>query len=175
MSPRSLMTGLAALMMALPALAHEGHDHAAPPPSQDGEWAPRAEARSNDFDLVVIHRGAHLEIWLDRAADNAPVTAAQVDVEVGDWTGRAVAEPEGFFHLDAPPLARSGRHALVFTIQAGDSVDLLPVTLVVPEAAATAAGIPPAFWRIGSGLGVLCLASGATWLWARRRERRAVP
>jgi membrane fusion protein, heavy metal efflux system len=165
------LLGAAALALTVvPAAAHEGHDHGAPVPVDAG-WAPRATARSNDFDLVAVLAGTQLVVWLDRAADNAPVPKAQIEVEAGPWKGVATAAADGSYHLDAASLAEAGSHELVFTVQAGDAVDLLPATLVVPAAAPVKAegkgGI------VGAGLGVLALVAALGWGFKRRMAGRA--
>jgi membrane fusion protein, heavy metal efflux system len=165
------LLGAAALALTVvPAAAHEGHDHGAPVPV-DASWAPRATARSNDFDLVAVLAGTQLVVWLDRAADNAPVPKAQIEVEAGPWKGVATAAADGSYHLDAASLAEAGSHELVFTVQAGDAVDLLPATLVVPAAALVKAegkgGI------VGAGLGVLALVAALGWGFKRRMAGRA--
>lgn len=168
-----ILAGLGAAALALtvvPALAHEGHDHGAPVPVDAG-WAPRATARSNDFDLVAVLAGKQLVVWLDRAADNAPVDKAQIDVEAGPWKGVAKAAADGSYRVDAATLAEAGGHELVFTVQAGDAVDLLPATLVVPAAAlAESEGKGRV---VGGALGVLALLAALGWIFKRRLAGRA--
>jgi len=67
--------GAASLLVAVDrARAHEGHDHS--PPSAVGSTAsPRVVATSERYQLVGIVEGEVLVIYLDRADDNAPVTA----------------------------------------------------------------------------------------------------
>ena len=47
-------------------LAHEGHDHDAPPPATISNLVPRAEAVSELYELVAIARAGELAIYLDR-------------------------------------------------------------------------------------------------------------
>lgn len=165
------LPGVVALALTVvPAQAHEGHDHGAPV-TVDVGWAPRATARSNDFDLVAVLAGKQLVVWLDRAADNAPVGKAQIEVEAGAWKGLATAAADGSYHVDAASLAGPGSHELVFTVQAGDAVDLLPATLVVPAAAlAESEGKGRV---VGAALGVLALLAALGWIFKRRLGRRA--
>ena len=57
-------------------LAHEGHDHDAPPPATISNLAPRAEAVSELYELVAIARAGELVIYLDRFATNESVDGA---------------------------------------------------------------------------------------------------
>lgn len=157
-----------AMASALPAPAHEGHDHGAPVPL-DSSWAPRASARSDDFDLVAVLVADKLVVWLDRGADNAPVRGASIEVESGAWKERATAAADGSYHLPAGALAAPGVHELVFTVEAGSAVDLLPASLLVPAPEA-----PPARSDNGLlwGLGGLAAVAGLVAL-ARARKGRA--
>lgn len=110
--------------------AHEGHDHGDAPPPVTGNIAPRFEARSDLFELVGVLRGEELVIYLDRAADNAPVTQAriEIDAEAAAFKGEAAPGVGGEFRLLAPPLARAGKHLLTIAVEAGDEADLLTAT-----------------------------------------------
>ena len=161
---------LAALLLTAPVQAHEGHDHGAPEAAAP-DWAPRATARSQDFDLVAVLAGTELVLWLDRARDNAPLAEASIEVESGAWKGTATAAADGSLRLPAGPLATPGRHALIFTVQAGDAMDLLPATLSVPGLAAPAAAGGYRGW-IAGGLAVALLGAGG-WQGYRRSRRQA--
>ena len=83
-------------------LAHEGHDHDAPPPAAISHLVPRAEAVSELYELVAIARAGELAIYLDRFATNESVDGASIEVETpaGPESARAVAnEP---YRLNAP-------------------------------------------------------------------------
>ena len=163
---------LAALLLAAPVQAHEGHDHGAPEAAAP-DWAPRATARSQDFDLVAVLAGDQLVLWLDRARDNAPQSDAVIEVESGAWKGVATAAADGSLRLPAGPLATPGRHELIFTVQAGEAMDLLPATLVVPSAVTAAPGAGGGYrgWIVG-GLAVALLGAGG-WQGYRRSRRQA--
>ena len=84
--------GLVALSLVFPwtaGYAHEGEDHTS---SQSGPIAtgvsPRAEAASENFELVAVARGGTLTVYLDRRSSNEPVTGATVSVETppAAWT-----------------------------------------------------------------------------------------
>jgi len=168
MSPRTLIATLAMLFITLPAWAHEGHDHGAAPAATEAGWSPRATARSEDFDLVAAMDGGQLLLWLDRGSDNAPVTDAQIEVEAGAWKGVARPAGDGSYRVDATGLARPGSHQLVFTVQAGSALDLLPATLVLPaDAGSTGPGEPRAVLPAVIG-GIVAVAALGLW-WRRRR------
>ncbi len=175
---------LAALVA--PAVAHEGHDHDAPPAPQSTASAPRAETASDTVELVVIARGGELELYIDDYRTNAPIENAAVEVETA--AGPEVAKPEAGqpYRLAAPWALKAGRHDLVVTIMVGTILEVLPVTLTIPEApptpAKTSSGIVntaqaavgaawahvpdgPAGLGMGFGAGAL-----VTWLLLRRRR-----
>jgi RND family efflux transporter MFP subunit len=111
-----------------PASAHEGHDHGEQQPVSAGA-PPRGEAASDAFEIVAIVRGENLEIYLDRFATNEPVTGATLEVESPDGPVRAAAGADGTYRLAAPWLAKNGRTDLIFTVTAGDTTDILPLTI----------------------------------------------
>lgn len=125
---------LGAMALTTGALAHEGHDHGAPPPPQVTTLAPRAEAASADFELVAVLRDGTLTIHLDRFADNAPVEGATVEVDTPEGSQAAKPAGPGTYVLPAPFAAKPGAHDLAFTVTAGDTVDVLAGTLTVPAA-----------------------------------------
>ncbi|MFG1417061.1 HlyD family efflux transporter periplasmic adaptor subunit [Xanthobacter sp. V0B-10] len=126
------------------AMAHEGHDHGAPPPPQVTTLAPRAEAASADFELVAVLRDGALTIHLDRFADNAPVEGATIEVDTPEGSQAAKPAGPGTYVLPAPFVATPGGHDLAFTITAGDTVDVLAGTLTIPQAATSPDARQPA-------------------------------
>ena len=130
----------AALCAAIaPASAHDGHDHGEQQPVSAGA-PPRGEAASDAFEIVAIVRGENLEIYLDRFATNEPVTGATLEVESPDGPVKAAAVPDGTYRVAAPWLAKNGRADLIFTVTAGDTTDVLPVT--IQAASGSAQGEP---------------------------------
>lgn len=181
--PGLLLVQLVALRLALllgpsAALAHEGHDHGPPEPALPAQAAPRATAESEDFELVAVLEGGGLTLYLDRHASNAPVSGARVEVESGALKAAAPERAAGVYALAGEALARPGSHPLTVTVQAGEALDLLAATLVVP--AARPAGQPTAAkdasrwlaWRTGgAALLVLLGLAGAGVAWRGRRRR----
>lgn len=138
--PRALLFAFAVnalTAVAIPALAHEGHDHGPPQPELQTTAAPRAEAQSDAFELVAIARDGGLTIYLDRFRTNEPVKGAVIEIETPDGPKQAVAA-EDRYRLDAPWTSAPGTHDLLVTVTHGDVVDVLTATLVVPEAGAGA-------------------------------------
>lgn len=168
MIPHIVIASLAMLFNAAPVWSHEGHDHGEAPPPVESGWTPRATARSDDFDLVAAMEGGQMRIWLDRGSDNAPVTDARIDVEAGAWKGEARPAGDGSYRVDAAALARPGEHALVFTVEAGTVVDLLPATLVLK--AEPVAGSPDGRGALlPMAVGGLVAIVGLGMWWRRRR------
>ena len=122
-----------------PASAHEGHDHGEQQPVSAGAL-PRGEADSDAFEIVAIVRGENLEIYLDRFATNEPVTGATLEVESPNGPVKAAANADGTYRVAAPWLVKGGRTDLIFTVTAGDTTDILPLTIQsAPGAAQSAA------------------------------------
>ncbi len=114
---------------------HEGHDHGPQAALAPANMAPRGEASSPDFELVAVARGAELLIYLDRFATNEPIEGAIVEVETP--AGSQSATPDGaVYRLKAPWLDKPGHIDLIVTVTAGGSVDVLPLSLDIPEQAA---------------------------------------
>ncbi len=151
--PLGIVILLAALLGALPAPAHEGHDHGAPPPPVSVTIAPRADASSADFELVAIARGARLRIYLDTFRGNEPVRDAAIEVDGPGGTLKAAATPDGAYTIEAPWLAQPGSYDLAFTVQATGAIDILTATLTIPET--------PALQK--SAMGLWDTLIGAAW------------
>ena len=144
-----------------PALAHEGHDHEAQQPVSAGAL-PRGEADSGAFEIVAIVRGENLEIYLDRFATNEPVAGATVEVESPGGPVKAEAGADGTYRVAAPWLAKGGRTDLIFTVTAGDTTDILPMTIQsAPGATPSAAQQDAASGSYFSTFSVLLVLGGA--------------
>lgn len=126
---------MTAALSAAIASAHEGHDHEQQPPVSAGA-PPRGEADSNAFEIVAIARGENLEIYLDRFATNEPVIGATLEVESPGGPVKAAAGADGTYRVAAPWLAKGGRTDLIFTVTAGDTTDILPLTIQAASGAA---------------------------------------
>jgi cobalt-zinc-cadmium efflux system membrane fusion protein len=156
--------------------AHEGHDHddrSAPP----ARTVPRGEAASDAFELVAVSEGNALAIYLDRFASNEPIGQAIIEVETPAGPVTASVQPGNVYRISAPWLAKAGKYDLIFTVTAGGTVDVLPVTLDVPQSespSATAGGAQDG--RVGQIVLLTGAAAGGVFLaiafMTRLRRRR---
>ncbi len=152
---QTLTSRLLALLLAallLPAAwAGPGHDHgydhgaaAAAPPA-----LPRFEAQSDLFELVGIVDGSNVTLYLDRYADNAPITDAAIEIELlggGDPLKLAAApQPDGTYKVAHERLAQPGEYALQVNISAGQEVDILAANLTIKAAEDGVHGHPQGF------------------------------
>jgi membrane fusion protein, heavy metal efflux system len=175
MMRRLLLAIVAAVVFALPASAHEGHGDEAPPVASA---LPRTEAHSDLFEIVaVLQPGGVLTVYLDRWADNVPVDGA-VTLTLDGQEVAAERQGIGLFVVRTPLLANAGARDIVFSVSAGEEMDLLTATLEVPAApvALTAGASALAFLRDSGSLvvlGVLLLLTGV--LVGRGSVRRALP
>ena len=129
------VNALAALLLVVAsasAYAHE-EDHTSSPPASIAS-TPRAEAVSENFELVAVARHGVLTIYLDRLRSNDPVAGATVTVETPAGSLDAVAAHDGTYSLAAPWSTQAGRHDLIFTVVSGGSAEVLTGTLQVPSA-----------------------------------------
>lgn len=169
-----LLTGLLVIQ---PALAHEGHDHGeAPKPVPVADAAPRFETASEEFELVGVLHGSALTLYLDHYASNAPVAKAMLEVAAGQQKMQAKESEPGVYRLElgnTPAAAKPGRLGLVFTIQAGESIDLLTANLEIPTAKMPIADEAIFDWR-RLGWAGLALPVLGVWVW-RRRMGRGMP
>lgn len=173
---RSLLLAAALLLGTVQVVpAHPGHDDEA---TAVAAALPRAEAHTDLFEIVsVLQPGGVLTIYLDRWADNAPVDGA-VTLTIDGQEVATERQGIGLFVARTPLLVRPGARDVVFTVSAGNDMDLLTVRLEVPEAPAAhgAAASALAFLRDTAtqlALGALLLVVGV--LAGRGSVRRPLP
>lgn len=175
---------LCAALLLLPWLpAHAGgdHDHGDATPTANNTAAaglalPRFAAVSETFELVGVLNGRQLTLYLDRAADNSPVTQAQIELEIG--TAKLQATPRGDAYAvelaDAPP---PGVLPITATVTAGNDMDLLAAELDLhDDDHANADEATDAPWRRYARWGGLVAlgiaAAGGLVIWGRRAAAR---
>ncbi|MBS0506559.1 MAG: hypothetical protein JSR53_04155 [Proteobacteria bacterium] len=145
--------------------AHEGHDDA---PAAQASAAPRFAAVSEQFELVGVIDGRRLSLYLDHAADNSPVRAAQLELEVGGKPLAVTQVAEGEYRAElAQPLA-DGETPVTATVIAGADSDLLATDI---DWHAPAAEPVPAWSRkrLAAAAGAAVLALAVLWAWRSRR------
>lgn len=134
---RKLLAGsVCSLLFAGAAVAGDGHDHgeekAAAAP--DSPAAPRLVMESTQFELVGTLEGDGLHLYLDDHASNAPVTDASVELEISGQRIKAEAEADGSYHAALAQPLPEGEYAVMATILAGETSDLLTGDLDVHAA-----------------------------------------
>jgi hypothetical protein len=163
------------LLTAVPVLAHEGHEHEpAPVPTR---ITPRGEAQSDALEVVAVAEGTTLAIYLDRFASNEPIGRASIEVETPTGAISASHTEGDVFRVAAPWLGKPGKYDLIFTVTVDSDVDVLPVTLEIPDSAEPGTAVVPAERRQVVRL-VAASATGfalafAFMAAARRRPRAA--
>jgi len=128
------MSVIAALLLSTPVRAGEGHDHGDAAPAPTGPALPRFAAVSETFELVGVLEGRRIVLYLDRAADNSPVTDAQIELEIAGTKLKAEKHDDAYdVMLAAEP--KPGVLPITATVTAGNEVDLLAGELDLHEAA----------------------------------------
>ena len=144
---RAFAVALAAFVQAgSTARAHEGHDHGPEPSSSVATVTPRVTAVSENYQLVGIVEGEVLVIYLDRFADNAPVTSAKLEVTIGDVSAPAELQRNGTYEIASPHLKSAGSHEVLVTITDGATTDLLVGSLQIPPVGNLVGGFDHSIW-----------------------------
>lgn len=156
------------------AQAHGDEDHGAAPAEVAIGGAPRIVTHSDLFELVGIVESGAMTLYLDRFADNSPVTDAKIEVEVGAEKGVATANPNGTYRFPAKAFAKPSEMSVTFTIRAGNDTDLLAGDLAVAdihaEDTAKASSLFANKWLIGGLIAVFILIVGSLWIRKRRHQ-----
>jgi MYXO-CTERM domain-containing protein len=168
-----------------PARAHAGEDHgndAAAQPAASLTVAPRATARSEDFELVAVLEGEaapgrRLRVSLDRFDSNEPVVGARIEIEVDGQAAQASEDSPGSYLVRLAAIDRAAPGStlpLTISIDAGQTADLLTATLEIPAQAIRSADHAHAWTEVGTWVtsAVIALAGLALLGLRRRRQRR---
>lgn len=152
--------------------AHEGHDHGAPLPPVTKTIAPRADASSDEFEVVVVAREQTLTLHLDRFRSNEPVDGAEIEIDSPSGVLKPVpiAKEPGSYAVAAPFLAKPGKYDLAITVTVKDTVDILATTLTLPDAPLATSQFPGTSWISNPAVAQdlkrhLFEAPAATWLY----------
>ena len=160
---------VAAVLVAAPAWAGEGHDHGDAAPAAVGQALPRFSAVSEAFELVGVLSGKQITLYLDRFADNSPVRGAQIELEIGGAKFKAEKQGEDEYEVLLPEAPKPGVLPVTATITAGNETDLLAGELDIHEEAHTEEAVATHAWTETAGWvagGVVVLA---LLLWGGRR------
>lgn len=141
---------LAAALLTLPLLVGTRAIAAPAGPAAPGADT-RVEAQTESFELLVQAQGPRLTLYLDRYADNAPVTDARIELDASGSSVAVKAQPDGSYAAELPDGARRTTLPLTVVVTAGETSDLLALELPAqPAASASAAdakadadGAPP--------------------------------
>ena len=119
------------------ALADDGHDHgaAAPTATGTGTALPRFSAVSDQFELVGVLQGRQITLYLDRAADNSPVTDAQIELDIDGTRLKATRLGTDTFEVAMAEVPKPGVLPITATVIVGTDTDLLAGELDIHEAA----------------------------------------
>lgn len=121
------------------AFAHAGEDHGSAALPVSSTIAPRVEASSNDLTIVAVARGGKVTLYLDSFKGNEPVNDAVIEVDGPAGTVSATALGDGVYEIEAPWIDSPGSYDLAMTIIAGDILDVLAASLVIPDTIKVAA------------------------------------
>jgi AcrB/AcrD/AcrF family len=178
------LAALSCWMAAAPAAAHEGHDLEPAEAAAASHSLPRLVANSESYELVAVLDGPRLVVYLDRFADNSPVTDAHMVVTVNEEPVVAEAADDGTYSVMSKLFERGGLFELVFDIKAPETDDLLIGKLTLPSAGSEGGPSNPMPWyaqvastvRHGAQdhlvlMGLMLLAGLALGIGLRRRRR----
>jgi RND family efflux transporter MFP subunit len=152
-----------------------GHDHGPPAKETGAAASPRVVAVSEGYQLVGIVEGEVLVIYLDRAADNAPVTSATLEVSLDGTPHKAELQKNATYEITSPRLKKPGSIEVLISLADGSTTDLLVGALVIPgrpngERVASGGLISAIRRAIGSGEGAgSAHAAGGSTNWPSSR------
>ena len=115
------------------AFAGPGHDHGEVSSAAAKEpAAPRFSTHSENFEVVGTVDGPHLDVYVDRFADNSAVLDAKIEIESGKvkLAGKFIKE-DGSYEFESAAFKTSGTYPIVVTISDGKTTDILASELVV--------------------------------------------
>ncbi len=112
-----------------------GHEHGEAAASTAGPALPRFAAVSDLFELVGVLKGQQITLYLDRAADNSPVTDAQIELEIGNKQFKATKQGTDEFEVMLTEAPQPGVLPITATVIAGADADLLAGELDIHDAA----------------------------------------
>jgi hypothetical protein len=160
---------VAALIVAAPAWAGEGHDHGGAALAAVGQALPRFTAESEVFELVGVLSGKQITLYLDRFPDSSPVREAQIELEIGGAKFKAQKQGEDEYEVLLPEAPKPGVLPVTATVTAGNEADLLAGELDIHEAAHADDAAHTHSWTEYAGWAAAGLALLALLGWGGRR------
>lgn len=141
-----------------------------------GGSVPRVETFSETFELVGQLSGGEFSVMIDRYETNEPVLNGNLEVEYKGLKAKAKFHADlGDYAIDdatmLKALAAPGKHALLFTLIAGEESDLLEGTLEVGAHTDDTHDHRP-YWQ-WIAVALVAIAAIAVALILRRRSRKA--
>ena len=175
MKPFHLLAAISlATLLCMPrsTMAGAGHDHGEGAPAATGTALPRFAAVSDLFELVGVLNGKQITLYLDRAADNSPVTDAKIELEIGGKKYLAAKQGTDEFEVVLPEVPKPGVLPVTATVTAGTDADLLAGEIDIHEAAHAAEAAHVHSWKEYAGwaaAGIAVMAVLAVLLTVGRR------
>ncbi len=163
----------AAILVAVPAWAGEGHDHGDAAPAAVGQALPRFSAVSETFELVGVLSGKQITLYLDRFGDNSPVRGAQIELEIGGAKFKAERQGEDEYEVVLPEAPKEGVLPVTATVTAGTEIDLLAGELDIHVEAPASEAAHAHSWTEYAGWVAGGLALLALLAWGGRRMMSA--
>jgi hypothetical protein len=166
----SVTTALAAVLLAAtPAWAGDGHDHGPAAPTAAGPAQPRFAAVSDLFELVGVLNGKQITLYLDRSADNSPVSEAQIELDVGGKQFKATKQGADEFEVVLAEVPGPGVLPITAQVSAGKDTDLLAGELDIHAVAQAPAHAHATGWKAYAAWATGGLALLAALAFAVRR------
>lgn len=171
------MLAVALLITSVPAGAHEGEDHGAPPAATAATATPSGpsgEAHSGRFEVVVTgSEDGRLTVYLDDYATNAPVEGARLILSVAGRQVQASAVSPGTYEGRLAAALPHGTTNVVVQVRGVGADEQLNVPVAVPEHEGNVAGESSLDLRsVLLGAGALALLLGLAFLAYRSLRRR---
>lgn len=154
-------------------MAGDGHDHGVAAPAATGPALPRFAAVSEVFELVGVLNGRQITLYLDRTADNSPVTEAQIELEVAGKKFKAAQQGSDEFEVVLPEAPKPGALPITVTVTAGAESDLLAGEFDIHEAAHAEEAEHSHSWKECAAWAVGGIAALAVLLRVGRRVLRS--
>ncbi|MDO9313718.1 MAG: hypothetical protein Q7T97_04115, partial [Burkholderiaceae bacterium] len=123
---------------------------------------------SETFELVGVLNGKQITLYLDRATDNAPVTGAQIELEIAGTKFKAEAHDDTY-DVVLPEAPKPGVLPITATVTAGAEVDLLAGELDLHEDAHAGEAAHTHGWKEYAGWAAAGLAALALLVFIGRR------